>query len=53
MRLIKKNPRISRARLASELNLTEKQVRKAIDRLKENGKIHYEGNGRGGRWMVD
>ena len=44
---------ISRPKLAEELNLTEKQVRTAIDRLKSDGRIHYEGSGRGGHWVVD
>ncbi|MBQ8161834.1 MAG: winged helix-turn-helix transcriptional regulator [Clostridia bacterium] len=45
--------KISRLKLASELNLTEKQVRASIDRLKAEGRIHFEGTGRGGYWVVD
>jgi predicted HTH transcriptional regulator len=44
--------KISRPKLASKLNLTEKQVRAAIDRLKAEGKIRFEGTGRGGHWII-
>ncbi|MBQ7371959.1 MAG: hypothetical protein IJW67_08800 [Blautia sp.] len=50
---MKENPKVSRPMLMKELNLTEKQVRTAIDHIKVAGKAHYEGTGRGGRWVID
>ena len=35
-----------------ELNLTEKQIRVAFERLKKIGFIHFEGNGKGGHWVA-
>ncbi|MBQ9308175.1 MAG: putative DNA binding domain-containing protein [Clostridia bacterium] len=43
--------KISRSKLAKNLNLTEKQVRTAISRLKAEGRIRFEGSGRGGYWV--
>ena len=50
---MKENPKVSRPMLMKKLNLTEKQVRTAIDHIKVAGKAHYEGTGRGGRWVID
>ena len=50
---IKNNPTASRPTLAKELNLTEKQVRTAIERLKSARIIHYEGIGKNGHWVID
>ena len=36
-----------------KLNLTEKQVRTAVDHIKATGKAHYEGSKRGGLWIVN
>ena len=36
-----------------KLNLTEKQVRIAVDQIKAVGKAHYEGPRRGGFWIVN
>lgn len=51
--LLRKNSDKSIKKMAAELNLSEKQVRTAIDRLKSEGIIHYEGPGKGGRWVID
>ena len=40
---MKANPKISRSMLMKKLNLTEKQVRTAVDHIKATGKAHYEG----------
>ncbi|MCR4598747.1 MAG: HTH domain-containing protein [Acetatifactor sp.] len=50
---IKNNSKISRTVLAKELNITEKQVRTALEYLKNDGRIHYEGSVRGGHWVID
>ena len=52
LQLIRENSKISRPLLARQLGLTEKQVRAAVDRLKAEGKLYYEGVGRGGHWVV-
>ena len=49
---IKRDPKMPRPRLAAELNLTEKQIRAAIEKLRENGTIYYEGSGRNGHWVI-
>lgn len=49
---IKRDPGKSRAKLAAELNLTEKQVRAAIEKLREDGTIHYDGSDRDGHWVI-
>ena len=36
-----------------KLNLTERQVRIAIDHIKATGKAHYEGPRRGGIWIIN
>ena len=50
---MKANPKISRSMLMEKLNLTEKQVRIAIDHIKATGKAHYEGPRRGGIWIIN
>lgn len=49
--LIIENPSISRAELAKQLNLSERQIRKIIDRLRNNGKLKREG-GKIGKWII-
>ena len=49
---IQNNSSVSRAILMKELNLTEKQIRVAFERLKKIGLIHFEGNGKGGHWVA-
>ena len=51
--LLKADSNISISRMAGELEISEKQVRLGIDRLRSDGKIHYEGIGRGGHWVID
>ena len=53
MDAIKNNTAVSRSALSKELNLTEKQVRTALNHLKAAGLIHYEGIGKGGHWVID
>ena len=52
LKYIQNNSSVSRAVLIEELNLSEKQIRIAIERLKASGIIHFEGTGKGGRWVV-
>ncbi|RHJ82340.1 DUF4062 domain-containing protein [Parabacteroides sp. AM08-6] len=49
--LIKYNPSISRAELSKRLSLSERQVRKIIDQLRDNGKLTREG-GKIGKWII-
>ncbi|MCD8207031.1 MAG: DUF4062 domain-containing protein [Bacteroidales bacterium] len=49
--IIKENPSVSRAELAKQLNLSERQTRKIIDRLRDSGQLAREG-GRAGRWVI-
>ena len=49
--LITENPSISRAELAKRLSLSERQIRKIIDQLRDNGKLKREG-GKVGKWII-
>ena len=51
--LIRDNPSISTAKLSESLNLSRRQVERALDLLKETGRIHREGSARNGKWIVD
>ncbi len=48
---IKETPSISRAELSKRLNISERQVRKIIDLLREKGVLIREG-GNSGKWIV-
>lgn len=50
--LIKDDPTISRSEIARSLSLTEAQIRTAIDRLKKNSIIKWEGSPRKGKWII-
>lgn len=49
--LVMGNPSISRAELAKRLGLSERQIRKIIDQLRNNGKLRREG-GKVGKWII-
>ena len=51
IRLILDNPSISRAELAKRLDLSERQVRKIIDKLRADGRLVRKG-GRSGEWII-
>ena len=51
LELITENPSVSRAGLAKRLNLSERQIRKIIDQLRNNGKLKREG-GKIGKWII-
>ena len=51
--LLSEEPSLSRPDMCEKLDLTDRQVRTAIDYLKSIGKIHREGSAKGGRWIVD
>lgn len=51
--MVKENPSISRKKIAERLNISEKQVRLAIDTLKIRNIIHHEGPNNGGTWVID
>ena len=52
LQIIKEVPSISRAALSKKLNISERQVRKIIDRLKEDGVLTRRG-GNSGSWVVN
>lgn len=49
--LLKANPQLSRAKLSKELKISERQVRKIIDRLCLQGKLLRVGSDTNGRWI--
>lgn len=49
--LIEKKPNISRAELAKQLNVSERQIRKHIDCFREKGILTREG-GDNGKWII-
>ena len=51
-RLIAENPRISRPELSERLNLSDKQIKLAIDLLKSRKMIQRVGSARSGHWMI-
>jgi ATP-dependent DNA helicase RecG len=51
--LIRKDPSISQISLALKLELSEMEIRTAINKLKSEGTIHREGPERGGCWVID
>ena len=53
MDIIRDDPFASRTVLSEKLDLSERQVRTALDLLKNKGKIRREGSAKGGRWVVD
>ncbi len=50
---LEENPRLSRERLAQELNLSRHKVRSALDKLKQDGIIHYGHIDGHGQWIID
>ena len=51
LELITENPSVSRAELAKRLDLSERQIRKIIDQLRNAGKLKREG-GKTGKWII-
>jgi predicted HTH transcriptional regulator len=51
LELINNKPSISRAELSKQLKISERQVRKTIDKLRENGILIREG-GNSGKWII-
>ena len=49
--IIKRSPSISRAKLSKLLNISERQVRKIIENLRNKGILTREG-GRSGKWII-
>ena len=52
VRLIQKNPRISRATMAATLHVSPSNVQYHLDRLREAGTISRRGDKRNGRWII-
>ena len=49
---IKETPSISRAELSKRLKISERQVRKITDQLREKGVLIREG-GNSGKWIIN
>ncbi|MCM1069450.1 MAG: winged helix-turn-helix transcriptional regulator [Paludibacter sp.] len=52
LEVIKETPSISRAALSIRLKISERQVRKITDRLREKGVLIREG-GNSGKWVIN
>ena len=50
--LISSDNSVSRSSMAKVLGITDRQVRTVLDQLKEEGRICFEGVGKGGHWIV-
>ena len=50
--MIKADPCVSRAYMAKELGITDRQVRTVLEQLKASGIIRFEGYGRSGKWVI-
>ena len=50
--LIQIGEKVTVPRIAEEMNVSERQIRTVLDQLKNEGKIHFERDGRSGRWVV-
>ena len=52
LRIIRHDPMLPRKLLAAELGVSERQVRKTLDFLRENGIVARQGADRGGQWVI-
>ena len=52
LEVIKETPSISRAELSRRLKISERQVRKLTDQLREKGVLIREG-GNSGKWVIN
>lgn len=50
---IKLGENVTTPLLAKELGVSERQIRTVLDQLKNEGKIHFEREGKSGRWIAD
>ena len=51
--LLQIDPSLTLDKLFPLLNMSRKGVQKAIERLKENGKLSREGSTKAGKWIVN
>ena len=51
--LLRENPTASRGEIASELGITETQIRTALKHLKKKKRIYHEGASFGGKWIIN
>ena len=51
--LIRMRPTISRTELSKQLGISERQVRKIIDKLRKDGKLTREGGDYKGKWIIN
>jgi predicted HTH transcriptional regulator len=52
LNLLSEDATITRAQIASQLNLTESQVIHYLRIMKKNGLIEREGSTKGGKWII-
>lgn len=50
---IKLGENVTTPLLVKELGVSERQIRTVLDQLKNEGKIHFEREGKSGRWIAD
>lgn len=53
LELLRSDPSMSRKEIANKLAISEKQVRTAIEILKNEKVIYHDGPPRGGRWVIN
>ena len=53
LRLLQEDPYISTAKISENLNLSRRQVERALNKMKDAGRIHREGSARNGKWIID
>lgn len=52
LRILEEKPTMTQVQLMEKLDLTRKQIQKAIKELQEEGFLIREGSNRNGRWIV-
>lgn len=53
IKLIRKNPKITRKDMENKLKISEFMLRKQVEFLKKNNTIEYVGSSKGGNWIIN
>ena len=53
LNLLRENPAMSRAQMSHTMEITDSQIKTAINKLKERGVIHREGSDTSGQWIIN
>ena len=51
--LIAENPTITQAKLAKELDVTIRTIKRRLSKLQEEGIVRREGTNRNGSWIIE